>query len=51
MSHCHDETIQFTPEFWEWEIRVASAVGRSVTDPDGQTVTVRDTVLRATRRR
>lgn len=35
----------------EGEIRVASAVGRSVTDPDGQTVTVRDTVLRATRRR
>ncbi len=114
MSHSHDDTIQFTPEFWddryrsagqlwsglharlaaavapggtllvvahhpddmpadaalagradmfrsaeqlaasldpgEWEIRVASAMGRSVTDPDGQPVTVRDTVLRAARR-
>ncbi|MGO8893047.1 MAG: class I SAM-dependent methyltransferase [Streptosporangiaceae bacterium] len=35
----------------EWEIRVASAIGRSATDPDGQPVTVRDTVLRAARRR
>ncbi len=35
----------------EWEIHVASAIGRSATDPDGQAVTVRDTVLRATRRR
>jgi len=35
----------------EWEIRVASAIGRSATDPDGQLVTVRDTVLRAARRR
>ena len=34
----------------EWEIRVASAIGRSATDPDGQPVTVRDTVLRAARR-
>jgi len=35
----------------EWEIRVASATGRSVTDLDGQPATVRDTVLRAARRR
>ena len=35
----------------EWEIIVADAVGRSATDPDGQPVTVRDTVLRAARRR
>jgi SAM-dependent methyltransferase len=35
----------------EWEITVADAAGRSATDLDGQPVTVRDTVLRATRRR
>jgi SAM-dependent methyltransferase len=35
----------------EWEITVADAVGRSVTDLDGQPVTVRDIVLRAARRR
>jgi SAM-dependent methyltransferase len=35
----------------EWEIGVASAIGRSATDLDGQPVTVRDTVLRAARRR
>ena len=34
----------------EWEIRVASAMGRSAIDMDGQPVTVRDTVLRAARR-
>ena len=34
----------------EWEIRVASAIGRSAMDMDGQQVTVRDTVLRAARR-
>jgi SAM-dependent methyltransferase len=34
----------------EWEIRVASAIGRSATDLDGRPVTVRDTVLRASRR-
>ena len=34
----------------EWEIRVASAMGRSAIDVDGQPVTVRDTVLRAARR-
>ncbi len=35
----------------EWEIVVAEAVGRSAIDPDGQPIQVRDTVLRATRRR
>jgi 2-polyprenyl-3-methyl-5-hydroxy-6-metoxy-1,4-benzoquinol methylase len=35
----------------DWEIVVADAIGRSATDLDGQPVTVRDTVLRATRRR
>jgi SAM-dependent methyltransferase len=35
----------------EWEITVADAIGRSATDLDGQPVTVRDTVLRAARRR
>ncbi len=35
----------------EWDVMVADAVGRSATDLDGQPVTVRDTVLRATRRR
>ena len=34
----------------EWEIRVASAIGRSAIDPDGQPVTILDTVLRAARR-
>jgi SAM-dependent methyltransferase len=34
----------------EWEIRVASAVGRSAIDLDGRPVTIRDTVLRAARR-
>ena len=34
----------------EWEIREASAIGRSAKDPDSQPVTVRDTVLRAARR-
>ena len=33
----------------EWEIRVASAIGRSAIDPDGQPVTILDTVLRAAR--
>jgi len=35
----------------EWEIAVADDIGRSATDVDGQPVTVRDTVLRAARRR
>jgi SAM-dependent methyltransferase len=35
----------------EWQIIVAEDAGRSATDPDGQPVKVRDTVLRATRRR
>jgi SAM-dependent methyltransferase len=35
----------------EWEVTVADDIGRSATDPDDQPVTVRDTVLRATRRR
>ena len=35
----------------EWEIREAGAIARSAVDPDGQPVTVRDTVLRAARRR
>ncbi len=35
----------------DWEILVAAAIGRSATDLDGQAVTVRDTVLRAVRRR
>lgn len=34
----------------EWQIDVADAPGREVTDLDGNTVTVRDMVLRATRR-
>jgi len=34
-----------------WEILVASAIGRPATDLDGQPVTVKDTVLRAVRRR
>ena len=34
-----------------WEVVVAEAPGRSATDLDGRPVTVRDTVLRAARRR
>lgn len=34
----------------DWQIDVADAPGREVTDLDGNTVTVRDMVLRATRR-
>jgi SAM-dependent methyltransferase len=34
-----------------WEILVASAVGRSAADLEGQPVTVKDTILRAVRRR
>ena len=34
----------------DWEVVVAEAFDRSARDLDGQTVTVRDTVLRATRR-
>jgi SAM-dependent methyltransferase len=35
----------------QWEVRVAEAAGRSAIDHDGQPVTVKDTVLRAVRRR
>jgi SAM-dependent methyltransferase len=35
----------------DWEIAVAAAIGRPATDLDGQPVTVKDTVVRATRRR
>jgi SAM-dependent methyltransferase len=34
-----------------WDILVAAAIGRPATDLDGQPVTVKDTVLRAVRRR
>ena len=43
VNHSPDDTIHFTPEFWDDRYR-------SATDPDGQPVTVRDTVLRAVRR-
>ncbi len=33
-----------------WDIAVADAIQRQATDPDGQLVTIGDTVLRATRR-
>ncbi|MFI5084081.1 MAG: hypothetical protein ACHQCE_23680 [Streptosporangiales bacterium] len=42
--------VAVRPGVGEWEIRVASAIGRSATDLDGRPVTVRDTVLRAARR-
>ena len=35
----------------EWEIVVIAAPAREAVDPDGQTVTIHDTVLRAVRRR
>jgi hypothetical protein len=44
------EQLAASLEPGEWEIRVASAIGRSAIDMDGQPVTVRDTVLRAARR-
>jgi trans-aconitate methyltransferase len=34
----------------EWEIFVTAAAGRTMTDPEGRPVTVRDSVLRAVRR-
>jgi SAM-dependent methyltransferase len=34
----------------EWEVQVATSIGRTATDLDGQPVTVKDTVLRAARR-
>jgi SAM-dependent methyltransferase len=34
----------------DWDVLVAAAIGRTVTDLDGQPVTVKDTVLRAVRR-
>jgi hypothetical protein len=53
--------IAFTQELWEqlagalaggdWEILVAEARDRSAIDVNGQPATVRDTVLRAARRR
>ena len=45
------EDIAASLEPGRWEIRVAEASGRSAIDHDGQPVTVRDTVLRAVRRR
>ncbi len=34
-----------------WEVVTDTAPGRTIVDPDGETVTIRDTVLRAWRRR
>jgi len=45
------EDIAASLEPGQWEVRVAEESGRSATDHDGQPVTVRDTVLRAARRR
>jgi SAM-dependent methyltransferase len=45
------EDIAASLEPGRWEVRVAEASGRSAIDHDGQPVTVRDTVLRAARRR
>jgi SAM-dependent methyltransferase len=45
------EDIAASLEPGRWEVSVAEASGRSAIDHDGQPVTVRDTVLRATRRR
>ncbi|HWN36186.1 MAG TPA: class I SAM-dependent methyltransferase [Pseudonocardia sp.] len=50
--------LYFTPEELvaaldpdSWDVLVAEAVPRAVTDPDGRPATIRDTVLRARRRR
>jgi SAM-dependent methyltransferase len=45
------EDIAASLEPGRWEVRMAEASGRSAIDHDGQLVTVRDTVLRAARRR
>jgi SAM-dependent methyltransferase len=45
------EDIAASLEPGRWEVRVAEASGRSAIDHNGQPVTVRDTVLRAARRR
>lgn len=45
------EDIAASLEPGQWEVRVAEESGRSAIDHDGQPVTVRDTVLRAARRR
>jgi SAM-dependent methyltransferase len=45
------EDIAASLEPGRWEVRVAEAPGRSAVEQDGQPVTVRDTVLRAARRR
>jgi hypothetical protein len=45
------EDIAASLEPGRWEVSVAEASGRSAIDHDGQPVTVRDTVLRAARRR
>jgi hypothetical protein len=60
-GHSPDQMIAFTQELWEqlagalaggdWEILVAEARDRSAIDVNGQPATVRDTVLRAARRR
>lgn len=45
------EQLAATLDPGTWEILVAAAVGRPATDLDGRPVTVKDTVLRAARRR
>jgi SAM-dependent methyltransferase len=45
------EDIAASLEAERWEVRVAEGAGRSAEDFDGQQVMVRDTVLRAARRR
>jgi SAM-dependent methyltransferase len=45
------EQLAATLDSGSWEILVASAISRPATDLDGQPTTVKDTVLRAARRR
>jgi SAM-dependent methyltransferase len=45
------EDIAASLDTGQWEVGMAEAAGRSAIDHDGQPVTVRDTVLRAARRR
>ena len=45
------EDIAASLEAGQWEVRVAEGAGRSAEDLDGQQLMVRDTVLRAARRR
>jgi len=45
------EDVAATLDPADWQVTVADAPGRSASDPDGRTITIRDAVLTAIRRR